>query len=179
MSFWNIFGKFATSDEGETIHRISDTTSVSSNGTTYTTMGPFTHGSDGSEFTQIGCFSSDGSTRMGNTATGRGSVFIKSHGDEDGSGISKEGDLVDLASQEGIIEKSGAWYAFKGERIGQGRENAKDYLKEHPEVLKEIEEKVLEKFGVGALAKPPAVHAVEDPPPEEATEKRPRVKAVK
>ena len=90
MSFWNIFGKFATSDEGETIHRISDTTSVSSNGTTYTTMGPFTHGSDGSEFTQIGCFSSDGSTRMGNTATGRGSVFIKSHGDEDGSGISKD-----------------------------------------------------------------------------------------
>src|SRR5829696_2392086 len=48
-----------------------------------------------------------------------------------GSGISKEGDIVDLASTEGILEKSGAWYGFKGERIGQGRENAKDYLREH------------------------------------------------
>jgi recombination protein RecA len=93
-----------------------------------------------------------------------------------GSGISKEGDLVDLASQEGIIEKSGAWYAFKGERIGQGRENAKDFLKEHPDVCKEVEVKVLEKFGVAKAV--PAVHAVEDPP-EEATEKRARVKAVK
>src|SRR5437868_7234260 len=61
-----------------------------------------------------------------------------------GTGISKEGDLVDLASQEGLIEKSGAWYSFKGERIGQGRENAKDYLKDHPEVLSEVEVKVLE-----------------------------------
>src|SRR5579863_6995227 len=78
-----------------------------------------------------------------------------------GSGISKEGDLVDLASQEGIIEKSGAWYAFKGERIGQGRENAKDFLKEHPDVCKEVEVKVLEKFGVAKAV--PAVHAVEDP----------------
>jgi recombination protein RecA len=94
-----------------------------------------------------------------------------------GSGISKEGDLVDLASQEGIIEKSGAWYAFKGERIGQGRENAKDFLKEHPDTCKEVETKVLEKFGVGN--KPPSpVHAVADPP-DEGNEKRARVKAVK
>jgi len=90
-----------------------------------------------------------------------------------GTGISKEGDLIDLASQEGIIEKSGAWYAFKGERIGQGRENAKDYLKDHPEVAAEVEVKVLEKFGVAAKVPPPA--AVEDPPEE----KRARVKAVK
>src|SRR5437868_11828524 len=74
-----------------------------------------------------------------------------------GTGISKEGDLIDLASQEGIIEKSGAWYAFKGERIGQGRENAKDYLKDHPEVLSEVEVKVLEKVGI---TKPPALQAV-------------------
>jgi recombination protein RecA len=93
-----------------------------------------------------------------------------------GSGISKEGDLVDLASQEGILEKSGAWYAFKGERIGQGRENAKDFLKEHPEICKELEAKVHEKFG---LTKVSPVHAVEDPPEEEAAEKRGRVKAVK
>jgi recombination protein RecA len=89
-----------------------------------------------------------------------------------GTGISKEGDLIDLASQEGIIEKSGAWYSFKGERIGQGRENAKDYLKEHPEVLQEVEHKVLEKFGI---LKPPAPQAAEEAPEE----KRARVKAVK
>jgi recombination protein RecA len=94
-----------------------------------------------------------------------------------GTGISKEGDLIDLASTDGIIEKSGAWYAFKGERIGQGRENAKDFLKDHPEVTREIELKVHEKYGVGKPT--PAVHAVEDPPAEEAEEKRPRVKAVK
>lgn len=86
MGIWNIFGRFATSEEGETIHKVSETTSVSSNGTVYTTMGPFTHGSDGSDFTQTGSFSSDGSTRMGSIATGLGAVFIKSHRDEDGDG---------------------------------------------------------------------------------------------
>src|SRR6266852_4897584 len=64
-----------------------------------------------------------------------------------GSGISKEGDLVDLASQENILEKSGAWYSFNGERIGQRRENAKDFLRDHPEITKELERRVLEKFG--------------------------------
>jgi hypothetical protein len=75
MSFWNIFEKMAFSDEGETIQKVSDTLSVSSEGVTYTKMGDTTVGSDGSVFTQMGVFSSDGSTRMGNTATGLGSVF--------------------------------------------------------------------------------------------------------
>ncbi len=75
MSFWNIFGKFAVSDTGETIQKVSDTTSISSDGTTYTKMGSTTVGSDGSLFTQMGSFSTDGSTRMGSTATGLGSVF--------------------------------------------------------------------------------------------------------
>jgi recombination protein RecA len=66
-----------------------------------------------------------------------------------GSGVSKEGELVDIGSDQGIIEKSGAWYSFGGERIGQGRENAKEYLKEHPDTLHEIEVKVREKFGIG------------------------------
>ncbi len=92
-----------------------------------------------------------------------------------GTGISREGDLVDLASQENILEKSGAWYSFKGERIGQGRENAKDYLRDHPEIFKEVEQKVLEKLGV---SKTPPVAAVPEPEPE-PEEKRPRVKAVK
>jgi recombination protein RecA len=90
-----------------------------------------------------------------------------------GTGISREGDLIDLASQEQIIEKSGAWYAFKGERIGQGRENAKDYLRDHPEIYKDIEAQVMEKFN---LVKVPPVQAVPDEVPEE---KRARVKAVK
>ena len=75
MSFWQIFGRMAVSDSGETLQKVSDTTSVSSNGTTYTRMGSTTVGSDGSAYTQMGSFSSDGSTRMGHTATGTGAVF--------------------------------------------------------------------------------------------------------
>lgn len=59
-----------------------------------------------------------------------------------GTGISREGDILDLAADLGIINKSGAWYAYQGEKIGQGRENAKLYLKEHPEVRDEVEKKV-------------------------------------
>lgn len=77
MSFWQILGRLAVSREGETIQRVSDTTSVSSNGTIYTRMGPNTVGSDGAMFTQMGSSSSDGSTRMGSTATGLGAVFNK------------------------------------------------------------------------------------------------------
>jgi hypothetical protein len=77
MSFWQIFGQSAVSDQGETIQRVSDNVSVSSNGTTYTRMGSTTAGSDGSIFTQMGSFSSDGSNKMDNTATGLGAVFNK------------------------------------------------------------------------------------------------------
>ena len=82
MSFWNIFGKFAVSDTGETIQKVSDTTSISSDGTTYTKMGSTTVGSDGSVFTEMGSFSTDGSTRMGSTATGLGAVFNDSREDK-------------------------------------------------------------------------------------------------
>jgi len=77
MSIWQIFGKYAVSDQGETIQRLGGSMSVSSNGTTYTRMGSTTVGSDGSTFTQMGSFSTDGSTRMGSTATGLGAVFNK------------------------------------------------------------------------------------------------------
>lgn len=63
-----------------------------------------------------------------------------------GKGISKEGDLLDLASDSGIINKSGAWYAYNDSKIGQGRENAKQFLAENPELLAEIESKVREKY---------------------------------
>ena len=75
MSWWNIIGRTAVSDSGEVIQRMSDTTSVSSSGTIYTKMGPTTVGSDGTTFTEMGPFSSDGSSRMGNGATGLGAVF--------------------------------------------------------------------------------------------------------
>ena len=65
-----------------------------------------------------------------------------------GEGISKEGDLLDLATQYNIIEKSGTWYTYKDERLGQGRENARNYLKEHPERIPEIREEVFRKAGV-------------------------------
>lgn len=66
-----------------------------------------------------------------------------------GEGISREGDLLDLGANLGVIEKSGTWYTYKDERIGQGRENSKNYLKEHPEHLKTIREEVLKKSGIG------------------------------
>ncbi len=59
-----------------------------------------------------------------------------------GTGISKEGDILDLAAECSIVSKSGAWYAYNGEKIGQGRENAKTFLKGHPEICDEIEKKV-------------------------------------
>jgi recombination protein RecA len=91
-----------------------------------------------------------------------------------GQGISREGDLLDLASQENVVEKSGTWFSYDGERIGQGREQAKAFLKEHPAQLQKIEAALLEKFGVkrGAPAHPEEA--------EEAPEERKgRVKAVK
>lgn len=65
-----------------------------------------------------------------------------------GQGISREGDILDLAAKDNVIEKSGAWYAYNGAKIGQGRENAKAYLKEHPEVFDEVEQKVREIHGL-------------------------------
>ncbi len=65
-----------------------------------------------------------------------------------GKGISKEGDVLDLAAESGVVSKSGAWYAYEGEKIGQGRENAKMTLQNNPELMAEIEEKVREKYGL-------------------------------
>lgn len=67
-----------------------------------------------------------------------------------GEGISYEGDVLDLAASINVINKSGAWYAYEGEKIGQGRENAKIYLKEHPEVCEEVAKKVRAHFNIGA-----------------------------
>ncbi len=71
-----------------------------------------------------------------------------------GQGISREGDLLDLAAAADIVEKSGAWYSFRGERIGQGRENAKQFLRENTQMLETIEVAVLEKNGIARNVAP-------------------------
>jgi recombination protein RecA len=65
-----------------------------------------------------------------------------------GTGISRVGDIVDLGSESNVIDKSGAWFSYNGERVGQGRENAKQYLLEHPETCAAIEAKILEHYGL-------------------------------
>src|SRR5262249_45099434 len=88
-----------------------------------------------------------------------------------GQGVSREGDLVDLASDANIVDKSGAWFSFAGERIGQGRENAKQFLIDHPDTYNAIEAKVLahhnvRRIGIEVASAPPAddkPHAKPDP----------------
>ena len=70
-----------------------------------------------------------------------------------GEGISKEGDILDLAAQIDVIVKSGAWYAYEGNKIGQGRENAKQYLKDNPEICETISERVRAHYGFGEAPK--------------------------
>ena len=65
-----------------------------------------------------------------------------------GEGVSKVGELIDLGDKAGVVEKSGSWFSYDGQRIGQGRENAKNYLREHPEVAQAIEKKVRENAGI-------------------------------
>ncbi len=80
-----------------------------------------------------------------------------------GSGISKEGELIDLGAEHGIVEKLGAWYSYKDERIGQGRENAREFMKANPAMAEEVEERLREKLGVKGAAVPP-------PTPDEISE---------
>jgi recombination protein RecA len=70
-----------------------------------------------------------------------------------GQGISREGDLLDLGSEQGIVEKSGAWYSFQGERLGQGRETARAFLKEHSDIKAKIDTAVRQKLGLITAAK--------------------------
>lgn len=84
-----------------------------------------------------------------------------------GKGISREGDILDLAAEVDIVNKSGAWYAYQETRIGQGRENAKQFLRENPDVCQEIENKVREHYNLPALA---VASAMEETEPAEVTE---------
>jgi len=69
-----------------------------------------------------------------------------------GEGVSKTGELIDLGAQAGVVEKSGAWFSYGGQRIGQGRENAKQFLKENPQVAAEIEKAIRQNAGLVAGA---------------------------
>lgn len=82
-----------------------------------------------------------------------------------GEGISKEGELLDMAADRDIVEKSGAWYAYKGERIGQGRENARNFLKENPAVREKLEGELRAALGISAKVSA-ALPAVEAPAPK-------------
>jgi recombination protein RecA len=100
-----------------------------------------------------------------------------------GQGISRSGDVVDMASELGIIEKSGAWFSFNSERIGQGRENAKTYLEQHPDLMDKIEGMVLAKHGIKRGPVLPlaaqAAQANGAPPDDKAAAKKPAATATK
>lgn len=89
-----------------------------------------------------------------------------------GQGISREGDVLDLAANTDVVNKSGAWYAYKGDKIGQGRENAKIYLKEHPEVFDEIEQAVRSHYGLDKEAKESLEDAKADAKKEDAKKEK-------
>jgi recombination protein RecA len=74
-----------------------------------------------------------------------------------GTGISKIGDMLDLAANNGIVEKAGAWYAYNNSKLGQGRENSKTFLEQNPEIADEIKQKLLNKFGLLGGVDAPAV----------------------
>lgn len=73
-----------------------------------------------------------------------------------GAGTSREGELIDLGAACGVVDKSGAWYSYSGEKIGQGRDNTREYLKEHPEMAMEIENRIRAHYGVNARSEPEA-----------------------
>ena len=89
-----------------------------------------------------------------------------------GEGISREGDMLDIAAVHNIVEKSGAWFSYKGERIGQGRENAKQFLKDNKDITNKIEQEVRKKVGLTAAP-------VAAPPPAEPMQKEQAAKAAR
>jgi len=68
-----------------------------------------------------------------------------------GKGISREGSLIDMGVEQGFIRKSGSWFTYEGEQLGQGKENARNFMMENPNVANEIEKKIKEKLGIGAV----------------------------
>ncbi len=73
-----------------------------------------------------------------------------------GKGISREGGLIDVGVEAGLIRKSGAWYTYEGDQLGQGKENARTFLKDNPDLANELEKKILEKLGVSPQVDAPS-----------------------
>jgi recombination protein RecA len=101
-----------------------------------------------------------------------------------GQGISRSGDLIDLGSELGIVEKSGAWFSFGSDRIGQGRENAKAYFEQHPEIMDKVEALILAKHGIKRSAgpntgSPAATNGAGGASVDERTAKKPVMSAAK
>ena len=93
-----------------------------------------------------------------------------------GQGISREGDVIDLGAAQNIIEKSGSWYSYKGDRIGQGRENARQFLKDNPDVMEKIETELRTALGLNRPA-PAASNGGSSPMPEPAKSPAPAARA--
>jgi recombination protein RecA len=85
-----------------------------------------------------------------------------------GEGISKEGDLIDLGVAQNLVEKSGSWYSYKGERIGQGRENARQFLKDNPDVRQQVDSELRKALGLNRK-EPEAAAPVPAESPKPAT----------
>ena len=83
-----------------------------------------------------------------------------------GKGISREGSLLDLSVDMGIVKKSGAWFTYEGEQLGQGRENAKTFLAENPEIMVEISDRVLQEAGLGDPPEQPVFTPADEEPIE-------------
>jgi recombination protein RecA len=84
-----------------------------------------------------------------------------------GEGISRQGEIIDLGVQAKIVDKAGAWYSYSGERIGQGKDNAREFLRENPDIAREIENRIRESLGVNAMPAGAAVSADEEVGEEE------------
>jgi recombination protein RecA len=91
-----------------------------------------------------------------------------------GQGISRAGDVIDLASELGLVEKSGAWFSYQGERIGQGRENAKTYLEQHPEMMEKLEKLILTKHNIVRAGDKPELAAKPAAGAKEASKEAPK-----
>jgi recombination protein RecA len=87
-----------------------------------------------------------------------------------GHGISREGGLIDMGVENGFVRKAGAWYTYEGDQLGQGKENARNFLKDNPDLANEIEKKILEKLGVGVRPEQPTAEPVADAAVSTATD---------
>ena len=92
-------------------------------------------------------------------------------------GISKEGELIDMGVEHKIVEKSGAWYSYNGERIGQGRDNVREFLREHPDTASEIENVVRQKMGLNNLGQPEPAEGASEGAAESEPEAEPKAEA--